>query len=125
MNKLLLFKKITACTAFMGIMCTVIAQEGTHFLTGTFTEKAAAELHVNRKANGRYQVVASYIISPDDGKFSFVLPEDQASEYRIQINLMDTEGQRTKVKKISVLPLSVKPGQNYTLKITPSKIDTA
>ncbi|HKH60241.1 MAG TPA: TlpA disulfide reductase family protein [Flavitalea sp.] len=100
------------------------AQHNTHYVTGTITEKVIAELWVNKLINGKYQRIAGYKLSPDNGNFVFTIPKDTGVDYRLQINLYKPGGRHPKMDKILALPLNLNAGLNYSLKITPSKFDT-
>jgi thiol-disulfide isomerase/thioredoxin len=113
-----------------GIACLVLvfcaaAQTDTHVVTGRFTEKVIAELYLNKVVDNKFQKIVEYKISPENGNFLFAIPKDRTAAYRLQINLYIPNGRHPKLAKICVLPLTLNPDLNYTLKITPSKLDSA
>ena len=119
------FYKIISCFAGLGIVFGVAAHSSPYFVTGSFSEKVSAELLVTKMDNTQLQKIAVFTISPDETDFAFAIPQNSSTKYRLQINLMNTAGKRQKLDRICVVPLLLKPDRNYSLTITPSKLDTA
>lgn len=101
------------------------AQTNTHFVSATFTEKVYAEVWVSKIADKKSLKIAEYTIAPDDRDFVFAIPKDSGASYRFQVVLQKPGGRHMKTDRIAVLPLSFNPSKDYSLKITPSKLDTA
>jgi hypothetical protein len=116
-------KIITALTGLLVMTCAM-AQSTTHIVKGIVTEKVIAQILVSRINNNKYSKVAEYKLSPGDKDFAFAISDDSISVYRLQFNLYKPAGRHPKLVNISVLPLTLNQGQNYTLTITPSKLDT-
>src|SRR5829696_6653303 len=116
-------KIITGLTSLL-IMTCAMAQTTTHIVKGIITEKVIAQILVSKLTNNKYSKVAEYKLSPGDKDFAFAISDDSASAYRLQFNLYKPAGRHPKLVKISVLALTLNHDQNYTLAITPSKLDT-
>jgi thiol-disulfide isomerase/thioredoxin len=99
-----------------------IAQQDPATLTGTFTEKVNAELQLFRTVNNKLQRLGEYTINPSNPEFVFALPADTTITYSFQVTIMKQGHIRLEADKRFSLPLTMKPGQNYSLKITPSKL---
>ena len=99
-----------------------IAQQDPAILTGTFTEKVNAELQLFRTVNNKLQRLGEYNINPSNPEFVFALPADTTITYSFQVTIMKQGHIRLEADKWFSLPLTMKPGQNYSLKITPSKL---
>src|SRR5215203_3645837 len=119
-----LIKNIFSGIASLFIISCAVAQTNTHFVKGTLSEKVIAEIWVNKVSKGKSRKIAEYKVTPDDGNFVFAIPKDPGAAYRLQINLYKPGGRHPKLDKVCVLPLSLTPDLNYTLNITPSKLDT-
>src|SRR5215218_5126770 len=117
-------KKIITGLTSLFIMTCAMAQTTTHIVKGIVTEKVIAQILVSKINNNKYSKVAEYKLSPGDKDFAFAIPNDSASAYRLQFNLYKPAGRHPKLVKISVLPLTLNQRQNYSLTITPSKLDT-
>ncbi|HEV8273462.1 MAG TPA: TlpA disulfide reductase family protein [Chitinophagaceae bacterium] len=99
-----------------------IAQQDPATLTGTFTEKVNAELRLFRTVNNKLHVLGEYAINPSNPEFVFALPADTAITYSLQVTIMKQGHMRLEADKWFSLPLTMKHGQTYSLKITPSKL---
>src|SRR6187455_3194853 len=99
-----------------------IAQQDPAILTGTFTEKVNAELQLFRTVNNKLQRLGEYNINPSNPEFVFALPADTTITYSFQVTIMKQGHIRLEADKWFSLPLTMKPGQNYSLKISPSKL---
>jgi thiol-disulfide isomerase/thioredoxin len=117
-------KKIIAGITSLLIMTCAVAQTSTHFVKGSISEKTIAQILVNRLSNNKYSKIAEYNLLAGDKDFVFAVPKDSGTTYRLQINLYKPAGRHPKLEKICVLPLTLNPDLNYTLNITPSKLDT-
>lgn len=100
----------------------VIAQQDPATLTGTFTEKVNAELKLFRTVNNKLQILGEYTINPSNPEFVFALPADTTITYNFQVTIMKQGHVRLEADKRFSLPLTMKHGHNYSLKITPSKL---
>jgi thiol-disulfide isomerase/thioredoxin len=116
-KKNLTFITCLVCFASLG------AQTTTHMVTATFLEDVIAEISVNKVVNNKLRSIARFDISPDDKDFEFAIPKEPGTTYRLQINLMKPGVRQPKLDKICIVPLSLNPERDYTLKITPSKLD--
>ena len=117
-------KTIPAVALFFVSTCA-LAQRNAHFVSGHFSEKSLAELRLVQVVNNKLRPIAEYRISPDNRNFVFVIPGDTGVTYRLHVNIMKQEGRHAKVDKAFTLLLPLNPEQNYTLKITPSKLNEA
>ncbi|HMK18880.1 MAG TPA: TlpA disulfide reductase family protein [Chitinophagaceae bacterium] len=118
-------KNIIACIASLVIVNVSFAQQNTMILSGTFTEKIYAELTLLKTVNNKIQKLGDYTINPSNPEFVFALPADTTITYRFQITIMKQGHMRLEADKYYTLPLTLKPGQNYSLKVIPSKLDAA
>jgi thiol-disulfide isomerase/thioredoxin len=107
-----------------GFFISAIAQQETVFITGTITEKVNAELVIFKKVNSKSQKLGDYKIDPANTDFVFAIPFDPAAVYSFHVILMKQGHMRLEADKRLIFPLQVKAGNNYSLKITPSKLDT-
>jgi hypothetical protein len=73
--------------------------------------------------NGKIRSIAEYNITPGNRDFVFAIPGDTGVSYRLFVNIMKQEGRHPKLVKAYTLPLTLNADQNYTLKITTSKLN--
>jgi len=118
-------KNIIACIASLVVFNAAMAQQDPMILTGTFTEKVNAELMLFRTVNNKLQRLGEYTINPSNPEFVFALPADTTVTYSFQVTIMKQGHMRLEADKYFTLPLKMKPGQNYSLKVIPSKLDAA
>ena len=118
-------KNIFACIASLVVFNAAMAQQDQVILTGTFTEKINAELILTKTVNKRIQKLGEYTINPSNLDFVFVLPADTTINYSFQVKTLKQGHMRLEADKYYTLPLTLKPRQNYSLKITLSKFDAA
>ena len=111
--------------AFLFLVIDASAQRTAHFINGTIAEKSLVQLQLVQVLNSNHRRVAEYSIAPASRDFSFVIPADSGATYRLQVSIMKIEGRHPKLYKAFTLSLPINPAQNYTLKITPSKLDEA
>src|SRR5258706_11209010 len=117
-------RNIFTCIASLVVVNGATAQENP-VITGTFTEKVNAELQLFRTVNNKLQRLGEYSINPSNPEFVFALSSDTAITYSFQITIMKQGHMRLEADKWFTLPLTLKPGQNYSLKVIPSKLDAA
>jgi len=122
--------KISIKNIFASAICVIIfnaamAQQDPVTLTGTFTEKIDAELLLFKTVNNKIQKLGEYTINPSNLDFVFVLPADTIINYSFQVKTLKQGHMRLETDKYFTLPLTLKSGQNYSLKITLSKFDAA
>jgi hypothetical protein len=122
--------KISIKNIFASAICVIIfnaamAQQDPVTLTGTFTEKIDAELLLFKTVNNKIQKMGEYTINPSNLDFVFVLPADTTINYSFQVKTLKQGHMRLETDKYFTLPLTLKSGQNYSLKITLSKLDAA
>jgi thiol-disulfide isomerase/thioredoxin len=118
------FKKIISISICLVCFANLEAQITDNIVAGTVTENVIAEISINKVDNNKLRSIARFDISPDNKNFAFAIPKEPGATYRLQINLMKRGISKTKLDKICVIPLTLNPGRDYTLKITPSKLDT-
>ena len=118
-------KNIFACIVSLIVFNAAMAQQDPVTLTGTFTEKINAELILFKTVNNKIQKLGEYTINPSNPEFVFALPADTTINYSFQVKTLKQGHMRLEADKCYTLPLTLKPGQNYSLKITPSKLDAA
>jgi thiol-disulfide isomerase/thioredoxin len=118
-------KNIIASIASLVVFNAAMAQQDPIILTGTFTEKVNAELILTKTVNNRIQKLGEYTINPSNLDFVFVLPADTTINYSFQVRTLKQGHMRLETDKYFTLPLTLKPGENYSLKITLSKFDAA
>jgi len=118
-------KNIFASAVCLIVFNAAMAQQDPVTLTGTFTEKIDAELILSKTVNNRIQKLGEYTITPSNPDFVFVLPYDTTINYSFQVKTLKQGHMRLEADKYFTLPLTLKRGQNYSLKITLSKFDAA
>jgi thiol-disulfide isomerase/thioredoxin len=118
-------KHIFACVASLIVFHAAMAQQSPVTLTGTFTEKVNAELVLTRKVNNKIQKLGDYNITPDNLQFVFTLPADTPTNYSFEVKIMKQGHMRLEVDNWYTLPLALKSGKNYSLKVIPSKLNAA
>ena len=118
-------KNIFASAVCLIVFNAAIAQQDPVTLTGTFTEKIDAELILIKTVNNKIQKLGEYTITPSNLDFVFVLPADTTINYSFQVKTLKQGHMRLETDKYFTLPLTLKSGQNYSLKITLSKFDAA
>jgi thiol-disulfide isomerase/thioredoxin len=118
-------KNILASAVCLIVFNAANAQQEPITLSGTFTEKVNAELTLLKTINNKIQKLGDYTINPSNPEFVFALPADTTITYRFQITIMKQGHMRLEADKYYTLPLTLKPGQNYSLKVIPSKLDAA
>jgi len=118
-------KNIFATVTSLIVLNTVMAQHDPVILSGTFTEKIDAELILTKTVNNRIQKLGEYTITPSNPEFVFALPADTTINYSFQVKTLKQGHMRLEVDNWFAIPLTLKSGQSYSLKITPSKLDAA
>src|SRR6188508_560061 len=122
--------KISIKNIFAAAICLIVfnaanAQQDPVTLSGTFTEKIDAELILFKTVNNKIQKLGEHMINPSNLDFVFVLPADTTINYSFQVKTLKQGHMRLETDKYFTLPLTLKSGQNYSLKITLSKFDAA
>src|SRR5712671_5524066 len=110
-------KNIFTCIPSLVVFNMAMAQQTPVTLTGTFTEKVNAQLQLFRTVNNKLQKLGEYSINPSNPEFVFALPSDTTVTYSFQITIMKQGHMRLEADKSLTLPLTLKPGQNYSLKV--------
>ena len=118
-------KRIIPAIALLLVVTCASAQRNVHFVRGIFSEKSLVELRLVQVVNDKIRLIGEYNITPDNRDFVFAIPGDTGVTYRLNVNIMKKEGRHPTLEKAFTLPLSLNPEQNYTLKITPSKLNDA
>ena len=118
-----IIKKILPGIVLLLVMNFASAQKAEHFVSGSVTEESLVEMQLVQVINNTSKRIAEYSISPHNRDFAFAITGDTAATYRLQVNLMKQEGRHPKVYKAFTLPLILNSAQNYTLNITPSKLN--
>jgi thiol-disulfide isomerase/thioredoxin len=118
-----IIKKILPGIVLLLVMNCASAQKSEHFVSGSVTEESLVEMQLVQVINNTSKRIAEYSISPHNRDFAFAITGDTAATYRLQVNLMKQEGRHPKVYKAFTLPLILNSAQNYTLNITPSKLN--
>ena len=118
-------KNIFASAVCLMVFNALMAQHDPVILSGTFTEKIDAELILTKTVNNRIQKLGEYTITPSNPEFVFAFPADTTITYSFQVKTLKQGHMRMEADKYYTLPLTLKPGQNYSLKITLSKFDAA
>jgi len=116
-------KNIFACVASLLVFNVAMAQQGQVILTGTFTEKVNAELQLIKKVNGKIENFGTYTINPSNPDFVFAFSADSITNYTFQIKTLKQGHIRLESDKWFAIPLTLKPGQNYSLNVTLSKLN--
>ena len=116
-------KNIFACIASLVVFNAAMAQQDQVVLTGTFTEKVNAELQLLKKVNGKIVNFGTYTINPSNPDFVFAFSADSITNYSLQIKTLKQGHIRLESDKWFAIPLTLKPGQNYSLKVTLSKLN--
>jgi thiol-disulfide isomerase/thioredoxin len=118
-------KNIFACIIGLAVFNVVFAQQDTVTMRGTFAEKINAELYLIKTVNSKIQKLGVYTINPSNPDFVFVFPADTTINYSFQVKTLKQGHMRLEADKWFTLPLTMKPGQNYSLKVIPSRLDVA
>jgi thiol-disulfide isomerase/thioredoxin len=118
-----IIKKILPGVVLLLVMNCASAQKSEHFVSGSVTEQSLVEMQLMQVINNTSKRIAEYSISPHNRDFSFAINGDTGATYRLQVNLMKLEGRHPKLFKAFTLPLILNSSQNYTLNITPSKLN--
>jgi hypothetical protein len=118
-----IIKKILPGIVLLLVMNFVSAQKAEHFVSGSVTEESLVEMQLVQVINNTSKRIAEYSISPHNRDFAFAIPGDTGATFRLQVNLMKQEGRHPKLFKAFTLPLQLNSAQNYTLNITPSKLN--
>ena len=116
-------KNIIACIASLVVFNAAMAQQDQVILTGTFTEKINAELQLIKTVNGKIKNFGTYTINPSNPDFVFAFSADSIINYSFQIKTLKQGHIRLEADKWFAIPLTLKPGQNYSLKVTLSKLN--
>jgi len=118
-----IIKKILPGIVLLLVMNFASAQKAEHFVSGSVTEESLVEMQLVQVINNTSKRIAEYSISPHNRDFAFAITGDTGATYRLQVNLMKQEGKHPKLFKAFTLPLILNSAQNYTLNITPSKLN--
>jgi len=116
-------KNIIACIASLVVFNAAMAQQDQVILTGTFTEKINADLQLIKTVNGKIENLGEYTINPSNPDFVFAFSADSTINYSFQIKTLKQGHIRLEADKWFAIPLTLKPGQNYSLKVTLSKLN--
>ena len=100
------------------------AQPGTTLITGIISEKTSVELTIYKTVNKKTEALAEYKVTMPSSDFSFAIPVERNTTYKLAINVMKQGHRRLEVDKRFSFPLQLKPGQDLSVKITPSALDT-
>ena len=118
-------KNILASAVCLIVFNAAMAQQDPVTLSGTLTEKIDAELILFKTVNNKIQKLGDYTITPSNPEFVFAFPADTTINYSFQVKTLKQGHMRLETDKYFTLPLTLKSGQNYSLKITLSKFDAA
>ena len=100
------------------------AQPGTTLITGIISEKTSVELAIYKTVNKETEALAEYKVTVPSSDFAFAIPVEKNTTYKLAINVMKQGHRRLEVDKRFNFPLPLKPGQNISMKIIPSALDT-
>jgi thiol-disulfide isomerase/thioredoxin len=114
---ILLLIFLVAYAAFTKAQTTVI--------TGTVAEKANLELMVYKTVNKRTEMLTEYKVFTASPEFAFAISTEKGTTYTLAVNVMKQGNRRLEIDKRFKFPLQLKTGQNLSMKITPSLLDTA
>jgi thiol-disulfide isomerase/thioredoxin len=118
-----IIKKILPGIVLLLVMNFATAQKSEYFVSGSVTEESLVEMQLMQVVNNTSKRIAEYSISHHNRDFAFAINGDTGATYRLQVNLMKQEGRHPKLFKTFTLPLVLNSAQNYTLNITPSKLN--
>jgi len=113
---ILLLIFLVAYSAFTKAQTTVI--------TGTVAEKANVELTIYRTANKRTEMATEYKVFAASPEFAFAIPVEKGTTYALMIAVMKQGHRRLEIDKRFKFSLQLKAGQNLSMKIIPSLLDT-
>jgi thiol-disulfide isomerase/thioredoxin len=100
------------------------AQPGTTLITGTVAEKTSIELTIYKTVNKKTEALAEYKVTVPSSDFAFAIPVEKSTTYKLAINVMKQGHRRLEVERRFSFPLQLKQGQDLSIKITPSALDT-
>ncbi|HEX6169344.1 MAG TPA: hypothetical protein VFZ33_06595, partial [Chitinophagaceae bacterium] len=100
------------------------AQPGTTLITGVISEKTSVELTIYKTVNKKTEALAEYKVTMPSSDFAFAISVEKNTTYKLAINVMKQGHRRLEVDKRFSFPLQLKPGQNISIKIVPSALDT-
>ena len=111
---------LAACFILVGI---AMAQQKVYLVKGTFTEKTLAEVSVHKVTDGKSQRIAEFKLNRSNGSFAFAVP-DTSTNYKLRINFIKIKGHHPVIDRVSEIPLTLDRNQSYSLRITPSRLNT-
>jgi len=117
------FVRIILLIVFL-VVYVVSAKAQTTLITGTVAEKANVELIVYKTANKKTEMLSDYKIFAASPEFAFAIPVEKGTAYALMITVMKQGHRRLEVEKRFKFSLTLKPGQNLSMKIIPSHLDT-
>lgn len=100
------------------------AQPGPSMVTGTVGEKANVELTVYKTVDSKTEMAAEYKVLAPSADFAFLIPVEENAKYKLVVNIMKQGHRRLEPFKRLSFPLQLQAGQNLSVKITPSILDT-
>ena len=118
------FLRIILLMAFL-VVHVVSAKAQTTLITGVVAEKTNVELTIYRTANKKTEMAAEYRVFAGSPEFAFAIPVEKGTTYNLTVGVMKQGHRRLEIDKRYKFPLSLKGGQNLSMKITPSLLDTA
>ncbi|HSC53398.1 MAG TPA: TlpA disulfide reductase family protein [Phnomibacter sp.] len=101
----------------------VHAQTGNILLSGTVAENANVELGVVKTVNNKKEIAGEYKVFAGRPDFAFALLPDKNATYTLKVTTMKMGHVRLEKDKVFEIPMKLDSGKNYTLKITPSKLN--
>ena len=118
------FLRIILLLVFL-VIYVVSANAQTTLITGVVGEKTNVELAIYRTANKKTEMAAEYKVFAASPEFAFAIPVEKGTNYSLTVCVMKQGHRRLEVDKRYKFPLSLNGGQNLSMKITPSLLDTA
>ena len=117
-------RTISILLFFITAVTFLKAQPGTTIITGSVAEKTSVELTIYKTVNKRTEPLAEYKVTMPSSDFAFAIPVEKNTTYKLAIGVMKQGHRRLELDKRFSFPLQLKPGQNISMKIIPSALDT-
>ncbi|MCX2452459.1 TlpA disulfide reductase family protein [Pedobacter sp. PLR] len=113
--------------AFLLVFCCLMfaqkasAQSEMVNITGVLTQKKNAEIAVWSNAAGSKRMIATYVLTPENNRFSFAIPYRAELGYQLIVTILKMGHLRLEKEAVASFPIQLSPKQNLQLRLDPAQ----